>query len=73
MRILLAEDDPAIAALVSGQLKAAGFLTDVLTEGPEVRERGETTEYAAIVLDLGLPGLDGLQLPHQRSFQAHKH
>jgi two-component system OmpR family response regulator len=62
MRILLAEDDPAIAALVSSQLEAAGFLTDVLTQGPEIWERGETTEYAAIVLDLGLPGMDGLSI-----------
>lgn len=62
MRILVAEDDPAIAALVSSQLQAAGFLTDVLTQGPEIWERGETTEYAAIVLDLGLPGMDGLSI-----------
>lgn len=62
MRILLAEDDPAIAALVSGQLEAAGFLTDVLTQGPEIWKQGETTEYAAIVLDLGLPGMDGLSI-----------
>jgi len=62
MRILLAEDDPAIATLVSSQLEAAGFLTDVLTQGPEIWERGETTPYAAIVLDLGLPGMDGLSI-----------
>lgn len=65
MRILLAEDDPAIAALVSGQLEAAGFLTDVLTQGPEIWKRGETTQYAAIVLDLGLPGMDGLSILKQ--------
>jgi two-component system OmpR family response regulator len=62
MRILLAEDDPAIASLVSGQLKAAGFLIDVATHGPEIWELGETTDYAAIILDLGLPGMDGLSI-----------
>jgi len=62
MRILLAEDDPAIASLVSGQLEAVGFLIDVLTRGPEIWERGETTDYAAIILDLGLPGMDGLSI-----------
>jgi two-component system OmpR family response regulator len=62
MRILLAEDDPAIASLVSGQLEAAGFLIDVATHGPEIWERGETTDYAAIILDLGLPGMDGLSI-----------
>jgi DNA-binding response OmpR family regulator len=62
MRILLAEDDPAIADLVSGQLEAAGFLTERATDGPDIWERGETNDYAAIILDLGLPGLDGLSI-----------
>ncbi|MBX9454724.1 MAG: response regulator transcription factor [Rhizobium sp.] len=62
MRILLAEDDPAIASLVSGQLRSAGFLVDVSGEGPEIWEIGETTDYAAIILDLGLPGMDGLSI-----------
>lgn len=62
MRILLAEDDPAIASLVSGQLQAAGFLTDIAAHGPEIWELGETSDYAAIILDLGLPGMDGLSI-----------
>lgn len=62
MRILLAEDDPAIAASVSRQLQAAGFSTDIETQGPAIWERGEATEYAAIILDLGLPGMDGLSI-----------
>lgn len=62
MRILLAEDDPAIASLVAGQLLAAGFLTELATEGPDIWERGETNDYAAIILDLGLPGMDGLSI-----------
>jgi two-component system, OmpR family, response regulator len=62
MRILLAEDDSAIASLVTGQLEAAGFLVDVETQGPDVWERGETSDYAAIILDLGLPGMDGLSI-----------
>jgi DNA-binding response OmpR family regulator len=62
MRILLAEDDGAIATLVAGQLDAAGYLTERATQGPEIWERGETGDYAAIILDLGLPGLDGLSI-----------
>lgn len=62
MRIMLAEDDTAIAALVSGQLQAAGYLTDIVASGPEIWERGETGDYAAIILDLGLPGMDGLSI-----------
>jgi two-component system OmpR family response regulator len=62
MRILLAEDDPAIAASVARQLQAAGFATDIETQGPDIWKRGEATEYAAIILDLGLPGMDGLSI-----------
>jgi DNA-binding response OmpR family regulator len=62
MRILLAEDDAAIAALVSGQLQTAGYLPDIAIDGPDIWERGETGDYAAIILDLGLPGLDGLSI-----------
>lgn len=62
MRILLAEDDPSISSLVAGQLQAAGFITDIATQGPDIWERGETSDYAAIILDLGLPGMDGLSI-----------
>jgi len=62
MLILLAEDDAAIAALVAGQLQSAGYLVEIVTQGPEIWERGETGDYAAIILDLGLPGMDGLSI-----------
>jgi DNA-binding response OmpR family regulator len=62
MRILLAEDDAAIASLVSNQLEAAGYLPETVAHGPEIWERGETGDYAAIILDLGLPGMDGLSI-----------
>lgn len=62
MRILLAEDDIGIAELVAGQLDAAGFLVETVSHGPEIWERGETGDYAAIILDLGLPGMDGLSI-----------
>lgn len=62
MRILLAEDDAAISSLVAGQLEAAGYLPEIVSDGPEIWERGETGDYAAIILDLGLPGMDGLSI-----------
>lgn len=62
MRILLAEDDAEIAGLVTRQLEAAGYLVDALSHGPEIWESGETGDYGAIILDLGLPGMDGLSI-----------
>ena len=62
MRILLAEDDRTIADYICGKLQEEGYLIDVLARGPEIWEQGETERYAAIILDLGLPGMDGLSI-----------
>ncbi|MDO9416429.1 response regulator transcription factor [Pararhizobium sp.] len=62
MRILLAEDDGTIAEYVGGKLQDEGYVVDTLSRGPDVWERGETETYAAIILDLGLPGMDGLSI-----------
>jgi two-component system OmpR family response regulator len=62
MRILLAEDDLNIASHVRGKLEAEGYAVDTLAHGPDIWERGEDGSYAAIILDLGLPGLDGLSI-----------
>ncbi|WPB86960.1 response regulator transcription factor [Sediminicoccus rosea] len=60
MRILLAEDDPRIAAHVQRALEAAGYRVDLVGDGEEALFRGETEDYTLAVLDLGLPRLDGL-------------
>ncbi|MDQ0455469.1 response regulator transcription factor [Rhizobium paknamense] len=62
MRILLAEDDENIGAHVAATLKDDGYQVDVLTDGPAIWEAGEEEGYDAIILDLGLPGLDGLSI-----------
>ncbi len=62
MRILIVEDEPAIARGIADSLRTAGFLPDVVGDGEEAWFRGSTENYAAIVLDLGLPKLDGLTL-----------
>jgi two-component system OmpR family response regulator len=60
MRILVVEDEPRIAADVSAALKAAGYVPEIATDGEEAWFRGDTQDYDLIVLDLGLPRLDGL-------------
>ncbi|WP_077962742.1 response regulator transcription factor [Ensifer adhaerens] len=62
MRILLAEDDPHIAAHVASRLEAEGYGVDTLAHGPDVWEQGESGNYALVILDLGLPGMDGLSI-----------
>lgn len=62
MRILLAEDDRRIAADVAKALRANGYVVEVVGDGEETWFRGDTEDYAAIVLDLGLPKMDGLSV-----------
>jgi DNA-binding response OmpR family regulator len=62
MRILLVEDDEQTAQAVSAALTAAGYVVDHEADGEEAWFKGDTEPYAAIVLDLGLPGMDGLSV-----------
>ncbi|THV24026.1 response regulator transcription factor [Peteryoungia ipomoeae] len=62
MRILLAEDDQTIADHTRAKLEAEGFTVEHLASGPDVWAEGETGDYSAIILDLGLPGMDGLSI-----------
>jgi DNA-binding response OmpR family regulator len=61
-RVLVAEDDPDIGSLLEHYLKKAGFLTTVVTSGRDVLPLVKRETPDLIVLDLMLPGLDGLQL-----------
>ena len=60
MRVLLVEDDRRIASEVSRALRATGHVVETVSDGEEAWFRGDTEDYAAIILDLGLPKMDGL-------------
>lgn len=62
MRALVVEDDPRIAQDVANALSAAGFLTEEASSGTDAWFRGGTEEFDLVVLDLGLPQLDGLSV-----------
>ncbi len=62
MRVLLAEDDAHLADLIRTTLMAAAFVVDTEGDGEIVQARGETEEFDAVLLDLGLPGVDGLTI-----------
>jgi DNA-binding response OmpR family regulator len=62
MRVLLVEDEPLIADDVSAALKDAGFVVDHARDGETAWFMGDTEPYNAIILDLGLPRLDGLSV-----------
>lgn len=60
MRILLVEDEPRIAADIAATLEAAGYVVETVGDGEDAWFRGDTEEYDLVVLDLGLPKMDGL-------------
>ena len=60
MRALAVEDDPRIAADLAAALRSAGFRVEATGDGEEAWFLGDTEDYDLVVLDLGLPGLDGL-------------
>lgn len=62
MRILLVEDEPRVADLLARGLREAGYVPDWSTTGEEALERLKGSEYEVVVLDLGLPGMDGFDV-----------
>ena len=62
MRILLAEDDRQLADLIRTALIGAAFIVEVEGDGEVIHYRGESEDFDAILLDLGLPTLDGLTI-----------
>lgn len=60
MRILVVEDEPAIAGSLKVALAADGHAVDVVGDGREGLEWAEAYDYDLIILDIVLPGLDGL-------------
>ena len=68
MRVLLVEDDPILGEQLRQSLAEAGYAVDKTDNGQDARHLGATEPYDAVVLDLGLPILDGLSvLKHWRS------
>lgn len=60
MRILLVEDEPTLAAQLKENLQAAAYAVDVANNGVDAHFMGDTEPYDVIILDLGLPQMDGI-------------
>lgn len=62
MRILIVEDEAKISEDIANAVTAAGYVAEVSDDGEEAWFKGGTENFAAIILDIGLPGLDGLTI-----------
>jgi two-component system, OmpR family, response regulator len=65
MKLLLVEDDAALVAAVARGLRGAGFAVDTAGSAHECRALLQLGDYDVLVLDLGLPDVDGLTLLHR--------
>ena len=65
MRVLVVEDDLDVARQVSDTLRQARYVVDVAHDGEEGQYLGDTEPYDVVILDLGLPKLDGLSVLQQ--------
>lgn len=62
MRILIVEDEPTINAQLVASLKEESYVVDTATDGRQALFLGLTEPYDAIILDLGLPQMDGISV-----------
>jgi two-component system OmpR family response regulator len=62
MRLLIVEDEPELARQLKDAMTQAGYAVDLADNGEDAWHLGETEPYDAVVLDLGLPVVDGIQV-----------
>jgi two-component system, OmpR family, response regulator len=60
MRLLVVEDDPDLNRQLTTALTDAGYVVDTVADGEEGHFLGDTEPYDAVILDLGLPVIDGV-------------
>ncbi|MGW9031068.1 response regulator transcription factor [Streptomyces sp. NPDC055722] len=61
-RVLVVDDDPTVSEVVAGYLGRSGFAVDVAADGPAAVARAAAQPPDLVVLDLMLPGMDGLEV-----------
>ena len=62
MRILIVEDEPTLSAQLAEAVRAAGYVVDLADNGVDAHFMGDTEPYDAVLLDLGLPKMDGISV-----------
>ncbi len=60
MRILLVEDEPTLTTQLAESLRTAGYALDTADNGLDAHFLGDSEDYDAVILDLGLPQMDGI-------------
>lgn len=61
MRVLIVEDEPKLAGIIRRGLLAHGLAADIAASGEDAMWMAAATQYTALILDVRLPGIDGIQ------------
>jgi two-component system, OmpR family, copper resistance phosphate regulon response regulator CusR len=69
-RILIAEDEPLIASFLEKGLRASGYTTTVTENGQTALELADSEDFDLMILDVGLPGLDGFSVVRELRSRA---
>jgi DNA-binding response OmpR family regulator len=64
-KIAIVEDDPSVGPMISRALELEGFEPTVITDGTNAAEHVSGGDYAAAILDVMLPGKDGIEILQQ--------
>lgn len=70
-RVLLAEDDASISEPLARALRREGYEVEVREDGPTALDAGLQGSIDLVVLDLGLPGMDGLEVARRMRAEGH--
>ncbi len=62
MRVLLAEDHDELRQMLQSHLRQAGFAADAVSSGEDALAAAAAADYDVVILDLGLPDLDGMEV-----------
>jgi len=65
MRLLVIEDEPDIASALQKGLRQVGYAVDIALDGESGSELALVNDYDLLILDLNLPGVDGLEVCHR--------
>ena len=71
MRILLVEDEQDLQAQLKAALEDAGYVVDAAGDGEDGHHLGSSEPYDAVVLDVGLPGMDGIRVLESWRSEGH--
>jgi two-component system copper resistance phosphate regulon response regulator CusR len=70
--ILIAEDEPRIASFVAKGLSASGFAVTTVTDGRSAYDYAATGDFDLMILDIGLPDLDGFEVLRRLRSEGHR-